>query len=54
MKLPDLTQRIERLHRLLSDPQPGAITWHMAVDELMNSLVEAWLDGYSVGAGENG
>jgi len=42
MKLEDLQQRISRLSRLLSDPEPGLSTWHQAVEFHTNELTELW------------
>ena len=43
-----LTERIERIHRLLQEPECGSVTWNIALARDLAELVkwvEWWLDG---------
>lgn len=45
MSLRELTERIRKLHLLLSDPQPGLLTWNEALAREMAELIEKWQKG---------
>ena len=42
MNLEELKERIDKIHNLLSDPQPGLFTWCQFLGEQMNELCSEW------------
>ena len=43
MKIEELQELSRRLDALLSDPQPGLMSWCGALNDVMNKLVEGWV-----------
>lgn len=42
MKFEDAKVEIDRLHKLFAEPEPGLITWHGAVHEVMQRLIKGY------------
>jgi len=42
MKIPELTERINKINALLDDPHPGLGTWCAFLGERMSELIAAW------------
>lgn len=38
----ELKVDVDRLHRLLANPEPGLITWWKMLHECMDKLTEVW------------
>jgi hypothetical protein len=42
MKIEELKELNRRLTALLDDPQPGLMSWCMALERVMSALVAGW------------
>lgn len=49
MTLQRLQELVHTLDSLLSSPEPGLFTWHIAVGETMKELISEWFSNHVAG-----